>query len=46
VNTTTYQQHVESYMELDYSKDGSDPGDPAFFYHLGDVVYYDGEIVN
>src|SRR5215472_8432890 len=32
-------------MELDYSKDGSDPGDPAFFYHLGDVVYYDGEIV-
>lgn len=46
VNTTTYQQNVETYMELDFSKDGSDPGDPQFFYHLGDVVYYDGEIVN
>jgi acid phosphatase type 7 len=47
VNTTTYQQQVATYMELDFS-DGNDAGgdDPSFFYHLGDVVYYDGEITN
>jgi hypothetical protein len=45
VNTTTYQQHVATYMELDC--ENSDPQRrPAFFYHLGDVVYYDGEIAN
>src|SRR5579883_217713 len=46
VNTTTYQQHVESYMELDFSPDDPDGANPAFFYHLGDVVYYDGEVTN
>jgi hypothetical protein len=46
VNTTTYQQQVATYMDLDC--DPGQPGRPApsFFYHLGDVVYYDGEIVN
>lgn len=42
VNTTTYQQNVASYLELDFTPDEN----PAFFYHLGDVVYYDGEIKN
>jgi len=32
-------------METDFS--GSDPSThPSFFYHLGDVVYYDGELAN
>jgi hypothetical protein len=46
VNTTTYQQQVATYMELDI--DPGLPGRPApsFFYHLGDVVYYDGEVIN
>jgi hypothetical protein len=44
VNTTTYQQHVATYMELDFQ--GNDHANPAFFYHLGDVVYYDGEVSN
>src|SRR5436309_9818200 len=46
VNTTTYQQHVTTYMELDLSDDEPDGANPAFFYHLGDVVYYDGEVTN
>ena len=46
VNTNTYQQQVATYMELDFAADNTDPGNPAFFYHLGDVVYYDGEIIN
>ena len=46
VNTTTYQQHVTTYMELDFSDDDPDGANPAFFYHLGDVVYYDGEVTN
>jgi acid phosphatase type 7 len=46
VNTTTYQQNVASYMELDFSDNNADGGNPSFFYHLGDVVYYDGEITN
>lgn len=45
VNTTTYQQHVETYMELDFAS-GNSAEHPSFFYHLGDVVYYDGEIAN
>ncbi len=46
VNTTTYQQQVATYMELDV--DPGQPGrpSPSFFYHLGDVVYYDGEVIN
>jgi acid phosphatase type 7 len=46
VNTTTYQQQVATYMELDIEPGRSDMPAPSFFYHLGDVVYYDGEIVN
>jgi hypothetical protein len=45
VNTTTYQQQVANFMELDF-KDGDPTASPSFCYHLGDVVYYDGEIVN
>jgi acid phosphatase type 7 len=46
VNTTTYQQHVETFMELDFADPDSAGANPSFFYHLGDVVYYDGEISN
>jgi acid phosphatase type 7 len=46
VNTTTYQQNVASYMELDFNDSDTQGANPAFFYHLGDVVYYDGEIKN
>ena len=46
VNTATYQAHVATYMELDFSPDDPDGANPSFFYHLGDVVYYDGEIKN
>jgi acid phosphatase type 7 len=46
VNTTTYQQNVATYMELDFSDPDPDGSNPSFFYHLGDVVYYDGEIKN
>jgi acid phosphatase type 7 len=46
VNTTTYQQNVASYMELDFKDNDTAGANPSFFYHLGDVVYYDGEIVN
>jgi acid phosphatase type 7 len=46
VNTTTYQQHVASYMELDFKENDGQGTNPAFFYHLGDVVYYDGEVTN
>jgi hypothetical protein len=45
VNTPTYIENVASYMETDFS--GSDTSThPSFFYHLGDVVYYDGELAN
>lgn len=45
VNTPTYIENVTSYMEDDFS--GSDvTTHPSFFYHLGDVVYYDGELAN
>ena len=44
VNTPTQIENVESYMEMDFSGDIS--GHPSFFYHLGDVVYYDGELSN
>ena len=46
VNTTTYQQNVASSMELDFDPSDTSGANPAFFYHLGDVVYYDGEIKN
>jgi acid phosphatase type 7 len=45
VNTPTQIENVASYMEKDF--DGFDPTThPSFFYHLGDVVYYDGETPN
>jgi len=45
VNTATYIENVATYMEDDFSS--SDPSShPSFFYHLGDVVYYDGETAN
>ncbi|MBI1744349.1 metallophosphoesterase [Candidatus Acetothermia bacterium] len=46
VNTTTYQQQVATYMELDFNDNDPDGANPSFFYHLGDVVYYDGEVIN
>ncbi len=46
VNTTTYQQQVARYMELDFNDPDPGGASPSFFYHLGDVVYYDGEIPN
>jgi len=46
VNTTTYQQQVAAYMELDFADNETTGGNPSFFYHLGDVVYYDGEVAN
>ena len=47
VNTTTYQQHVADYLEADFVEPETDANpNPSFLYHLGDVVYYDGEIEN
>ncbi len=45
VNTPTYIEAVARFMECDltYSKP---PDRPSLFYHLGDVVYYDGESAN
>ncbi len=33
-------------MEHDFSNSGDVSGNPSFFYHLGDVVYYAGETEN
>lgn len=45
VNTPTYVDNVATYMEDDFSN--ADVSlHPSFFYHLGDVVYYDGETAN
>jgi hypothetical protein len=45
VNTPTYIEGVTRFMECDFTfNEGADQ--PAFFYHLGDVVYYDGESAN
>jgi hypothetical protein len=45
VNTPTQIENVTTYMESDFS--GADTTThPSFFYHLGDVVYYDGELAN
>jgi acid phosphatase type 7 len=45
VNTPTQIDNVATYMESDFS--GTDvTAHPSFFYHLGDVVYYDGELAN
>ena len=45
VNTPTYIENVATYMEDDFSASDASMH-PSFFYHLGDVVYYDGEIAN
>jgi hypothetical protein len=45
VNTPTYVENVATYMEDDFSASDASMH-PSFFYHLGDVVYYDGEIAN
>jgi len=45
VNTPTQIDNVANYMESDFS--GADiTQHPSFYYHLGDVVYYDGELAN
>lgn len=45
VNTPTYIEAVAQAMENDLMLlDGA--ARPSFFYHLGDVVYYDGESAN
>jgi len=45
VNTPTQVDKVVTYMESDFS--GNDvTTHPSFFYHLGDVVYYCGELAN
>ena len=45
VNTVTYQENVATYMGHDFLA-GAPEKSPSFFYHLGDVVYYDGEAAN
>jgi Calcineurin-like phosphoesterase len=45
VNTPTYIEGVSRFMECDIDY-GEPPDRPSFFYHLGDVVYYDGESAN
>jgi len=45
VNTPTYIEGVARFMECDCTL-LQPPARPSFFYHLGDVVYYDGESAN
>jgi acid phosphatase type 7 len=45
VNTPTPIENVAKYMESDFSS-ADLTTHPSFFYHLGDVVYYDGELAN
>jgi hypothetical protein len=45
VNTPTQIENVTKYMESDFSYPDI-TAHPSFFYHLGDVVYYDGELAN
>ena len=45
VNTPTQIENVAGYMEKDFT--GADvTAYPSFFYHLGDVIYYEGETEN
>jgi acid phosphatase type 7 len=46
VNTPGPIETVALYMEQDFSTNGDVARNPSFFYHLGDVVYYAGEIAN
>jgi hypothetical protein len=45
VNTPTQIENVATYMESDFTL-ADVTARPTFFYHLGDVVYYDGELAN
>jgi hypothetical protein len=45
VNTPTQIDNGATYMESDFSS-ADVTAHPSFFYHLGDVVYYDGELAN
>ncbi|SRR5579871_430720 len=46
VNTPTYIEGVTRFMESDFHHAPDAADIPSFFYHLGDVVYYDGESAN
>src|SRR5947207_6820984 len=46
VNTSTYIDGVTRFMECDFTQNAKLADRPSFFYHLGDVVYYDGESAN
>lgn len=46
VNTPTPEEIVARYMEEDFVTGGDVSGNPSFFYHLGDVIYYAGETQN
>ncbi len=46
VNTPTYIESVSRFMECDFTYAPDPTESPSFFYHLGDVVYYDGEGAN
>jgi acid phosphatase type 7 len=46
VNTSTYIDGVTRFMESDFTYTAKPADRPSFFYHLGDVVYYDGESAN
>jgi acid phosphatase type 7 len=45
VNTPSQIENVASYMKKDFASSNI-ATHPSFFYHLGDVVYYDGETPN
>lgn len=45
VNTPTQIDNVATYMEKDFAATDL-AAHPSFFYHVGDVVYYDGETPN
>jgi Calcineurin-like phosphoesterase len=45
VKTPTQIDNVSTYMESDFSHPDITTH-PSFFYHLGDVIYYDGEVDN
>jgi len=45
VNTPSQIENVASYMEMEFGTPDVTMH-PSFFYHLGDVVYYDGELDN
>jgi acid phosphatase type 7 len=46
VTTSTYIDGVTRFMECDFTGVPNAADRPSFFYHLGDVVYYDGEGAN